>query len=75
MLTPISYAHLQSLSVTQSYRHVGIGKQLLRSAEAWALDHGSIELRLEIWEFSAGPSEFYKKAGHRAFRHALTKNL
>ena len=69
------YAHLQSLSVTQPFRRKGIGIRLLQGAEAWAGERGALELRLDIWEFSTGPLEFYQKAGYYTFRRALAKNL
>ncbi len=74
-VVPKLYAGLQSLSVTEAFRHQGIGNQLLKAAEAWARDHDAIELRLDIWEFSEGPLGFYEKSGYRTYRRALVKNL
>lgn len=69
------YAHLQSLAVTEGFKRQGIGSQLLHTAEFWASDRGAVELRLDIWEFSAGPLEFYEKSGYYTFRRTLAKNL
>jgi GNAT superfamily N-acetyltransferase len=74
-IVPKLYAHLQSLSVTEAFRHKGIGNQLLKAAEVWARDHFAIELRLDIWEISEIPLRFYEKSGYRTFRRALAKNL
>lgn len=73
--THTPYAHLQSLSVSQAFRRKGIGMRLLLGAETWASERGALELRLEIWDFSAGPLEFYQKAGYYTFRRTLAKNL
>lgn len=74
-VVPKQYAHLQSLSVTEVFRREGVGNQLLQAAEAWARYRGAVELRLDIWEFSAGPLEFYKKSGYHTFRRTLAKSL
>ncbi len=73
--TPITYAHLQSLAVSEPYRLKGIGKLLLKAAEDWAHAHGALELRLDAWEFSAGPLGFYQKSGYRTFRRSLVKKI
>lgn len=73
--THTPYAHLQSLYVAEAFRHKRIGKQLLQAVEDWARMRGAVELTLDIWEFSAGPLEFYRKSGYHTYRRALTKNL
>jgi GNAT superfamily N-acetyltransferase len=74
-VVPKQYVHLQSLSVTEDFRREGVGNQLLQAAEAWARHRGAVELRLDIWEFSAGPLGFYEKSGYHTFRRTLAKNL
>jgi len=74
-LTPTPHAHLQSLSVTRAFRRKGIGSQLMLSAEAWVKSRGALEMRLDTWEFSAGPLDFYQKTGYCTFRRSLMKNL
>lgn len=49
------YAHLQSLVVTARARHNKVGQSMLEAAEAWAGANGAEEVRLDIWEFAAGP--------------------
>lgn len=73
--THTTYAHLQSLSVTQVFRRKGIGSLLLHAAEAWAQQRGAVELCLDIWEHPLGPLAFYQKAGYHTFRRSLTKNI
>ena len=73
--THTRYAHLQSLMVTEPYRHKRVGIFLLKATEDWARAHGAIELRLDIWEFAAGPLKFYQKSGYRTFRRSLIKNI
>ena len=49
------YAHLQSLMVAAGWRKQGLGERLVRAAEAWALEMGAVEVRLDTWEFSGNP--------------------
>ncbi len=69
------YAYLQSLYVSRERRGHGIGFQLLQAAEAWAYEHGAAEMRLDTWEFVAGPLAFYEKQGYHTLRRTLTKEL
>lgn len=75
VVTPMDYAHLQSLMVTQDHKRQGIGIQLLQAVEAWACERGAVEIHLDVWEFSAGPSVFYEKSGYNPLRHTLIKRL
>jgi GNAT superfamily N-acetyltransferase len=74
-INPAPFAYLQSLAVTEAHRRKGIGRQLLHATEAWAREHGAVDLLLGIWEFPAGPLKFYEKAGYNIYRHSLEKKL
>jgi GNAT superfamily N-acetyltransferase len=74
-VVPTPYDHLQSLVVTQSFRRLGIGAQLLQAAQTWATEKGAVEMRLDIWEFSSGPLGFYEKMGYHTTRRTLAKTL
>ncbi len=69
------YTHLQSLIVSEAYRYAGIGRRLVDAAEQWSREQGAAELRLDIWEFAAGPLHFYEKVGYRTLRRTLVKQL
>lgn len=69
------YAHLQSLMVTTAARRNGIGRALLKAAEAWAAENGAEEVRLEVWEFTDGPLRFYETAGYRTLKRTLIRQL
>jgi GNAT superfamily N-acetyltransferase len=70
-----NYGHLQSLLVTEAFRHHGIGEKLLEAAENWAKARGADEMRLDIWEFPEGPLRFYEKTGYRTLRRKLVRRL
>ncbi len=70
-----TYAYLQSLLVSQSYRSLGVGKRLLEAAERWGRDKGASEVRLETWEFPVGPVAYYEQRGYRTLRRVLVREL
>lgn len=70
-----TYGHLQSLMVTERWRGHGIGRQLLAAAEDWAREREATQLRLDAWEFAAGPLPFYEALGYQTTKHELVKSL
>jgi GNAT superfamily N-acetyltransferase len=71
----VSYGHLQSLAVAERLRGTGLGTALLEAAERWARERGATEMRLDTWEFAAGPVTFYEDRGYRTLRRTLVKPL
>ncbi len=69
------YGYVQSLFITASIRRKGLGRQLLSSAEQWVRERGATRMRLEVWEFAAGPLGFYEKNGYHTLRRTLAKDL
>lgn len=72
---PYRYGYLQSLMVDESVRGQGIGTILVTAAEQWAWEHGASEMRLDTWEFAAGPLPFYEGAGYHTVRRMLVRSL
>ncbi|HSH80915.1 MAG TPA: GNAT family N-acetyltransferase [Herpetosiphonaceae bacterium] len=72
---PCRYGYLQSLMVQDGWRQQGIGQRLLKMAEAWSATHGASEIRLETWEFPAGPHAFYGRCGYHTLRRTLIRHL
>lgn len=70
-----NYGYLQSLMVDERFRGQGIGRQLMRVAEGWARAKGAEEMRLETWEFPAGPLKFYENSGYHTLKRTLIKEL
>lgn len=69
------YGYLQSLMVDETLRGCGVGKQLVEAAEKWARARGATEMRLETWEFPAGPLSFYERIGYTTLRRTLIRSL
>jgi len=69
------YGHLQSLMVKESFWRQGVGTRLLEAAQQWAREKGAAEIRLDTWEFEAGPLQFYEKHRYRTLRRTLVREL
>jgi len=69
------YGYLQSLMVSEAHRGQGIGMALVTAVETWAAAKGASEIRLETWEFAAGPLPFYERAGYTTLRRTLVRSL
>jgi ribosomal-protein-alanine N-acetyltransferase len=68
-----TYGHLQSLVVTEKSRLKGVAKRLVEFAEKWSKERGASEMRLDIWEFTEGPLQFYERLGYRTLRRNLVR--
>jgi len=69
------YVHLQSMVVSEAYRRHMFGQKILLAVEQWARENDASEMRLDIWEFAAGPLEFYEKQGYCTLRRTMVKKL
>jgi GNAT superfamily N-acetyltransferase len=74
-IMPYRYGHVQSLFVTASLRGTGLGRQLLASAECWVRERDATQMKLDAWEFAAGPLGFYEKNGYTTLKRTLIKEL
>jgi GNAT superfamily N-acetyltransferase len=61
--------------VDERFRGRGVGAWLMETAQEWARERGAFEMRLEIWEFEAGPLRFYERCGYRTLRRMLVREL
>lgn len=66
------YGHVQSLMVTEQQRKTGVGRALLRAAKAWVVRQNIAQLRLDLWEFDAGPLHFYEHLGFHTVKRTMT---
>jgi GNAT superfamily N-acetyltransferase len=70
-----TYGYLQSLMVAERWRGCGVGGRLMAAAEAWASEREATELRLDAWEYAAGPLPFYDSLGYETIKRTLVKPL
>ncbi|MBA3826698.1 MAG: GNAT family N-acetyltransferase [Ktedonobacterales bacterium] len=69
------YGHVQSLMVTATHRKVGLGRALLDTAKDWVTAQGISQLRLDTWEFAAGPLHFYEHLGFRTVKREMALDI
>ncbi|MBU6242487.1 MAG: ribosomal protein S18-alanine N-acetyltransferase [Acidobacteria bacterium] len=59
-------ADIHTLTVTPKYRRRGIGKELLRQIEGWAIEKGALSLMLEMRVENSEAEPLYEAAGYEA---------
>jgi GNAT superfamily N-acetyltransferase len=78
------WLHVKTLVVVAQLRGRGLGRELMKRAEAHAIEHGCTDAYLDTFSFQARP--FYEKLGYRVFgtlenhpaghsRYFMTKHL
>ncbi len=70
-----AYAYVTDLMVTASMRRRGIGRQVLREAEAFAVRQGATVIRVGVLARNIVARSIYMKAGFRELDVELSKNL
>ncbi|MBN1247931.1 MAG: GNAT family N-acetyltransferase [Anaerolineae bacterium] len=75
ILVPIRYAMVDTLVVAEAYRGTGVGRQLMRSAEDWALGKGIDRIELNVFEFNEGARIFYESLGYTTLSRRMAKQL
>ncbi|WP_086312209.1 hypothetical protein A5821_003497 [Enterococcus sp. 7F3_DIV0205] len=59
--------HISLLAINKSYRGKGYGSQLLKKAEAFAIESGSALITINTQDYQA--KTFYEKYGYQVFGH------
>jgi GNAT superfamily N-acetyltransferase len=79
-----AWLHVRMLAVAKPVRGQGFGKELMKRAEIYAVEHGCTDAFLDTFSFQARP--FYERLGYRVFgmlenhpvghqRYFMTKKL
>ncbi len=75
LLQPVSFARVGSVGVADVHRGRGIGKELMRQAEAWAASRGARHIVLNVWAFNERALDLYRELGYEIRSHAMGKRL
>ncbi|MEL6928000.1 MAG: GNAT family N-acetyltransferase [Cyanobacteria bacterium J06600_6] len=59
------HPYISNLAVTEDYRRLGVGSQLLAACEQLALDWGYSEIRLHVLERNESAKQLYCKNGYQ----------
>ena len=65
---PVDHIYLDDFSVTAACRSKGIGSALLRAAEAYAEQIGSLAVILHVEKTNTSAMRFYERSGYSVFR-------
>lgn len=63
LLAGARVARVQSIGVDAAHRSQGIGRRLMAAAEAWAVERGATDFRLQVWTFNARAVALYESLG------------
>lgn len=73
--TPGKHLMILDIVVKYEFRNLGIGKQLMKKAETFAVENSISEIRLYTLIKNKVALDFYRNSGYREFGVALTKNV
>jgi GNAT superfamily N-acetyltransferase len=65
-------ADIWGLVVASTHRGLGVGRDLMAAAEAWAVKQGCREMRLRSGAHREGAHAFYQRLGYRLTKTQLT---
>jgi ribosomal protein S18 acetylase RimI-like enzyme len=69
------HAYVTDLYVRQSDRGRGIGEQLMRAAEKYALENGAKRIRVGVLAANNAAHALYRKVGYRDYEVVLEKTI
>lgn len=72
MLLPRRTAFMDLLTVDESRRGQGVGRQLMDAAVVWAREQDAHTLELNVYAFNVAAVEFYERQGLRTIRHTMS---
>ncbi|MGH2887482.1 MAG: GNAT family N-acetyltransferase [Solirubrobacteraceae bacterium] len=68
-------AHIADVAVAAAAHRSGVGRALMRAAEAWARDRGLEIVSLDVWSANQGALTFYRALGYTIESLGLVKRL
>jgi len=74
-VTGVERAHVADLAVREGARRLGVGRALMRAAEAWAREQGLSVVGLDVWSTNERAMAFYRRLGYRPESLHLIKEL
>lgn len=74
-VTGAERAHVADLAVREDARRSGIGRALMRAAEAWARERHLLAVGLDVWSTNERAMAFYHHLGFRPESSHLIKEL
>lgn len=63
LIRPQTVCRINSVCVAESMRSQGIGRSLMRLAQAWGEQHGAGSMTLSVWAFNVAAMALYEELG------------
>jgi len=75
ILQPTVSGRIGSVAVAEEMRGRGVGTELMKLAEAWALEHGAADMRLAVWTFNQHAVDLYRELGYEVRAFEMGKRI
>lgn len=75
LMNRMTFAIVEEIVVSAGTRRVGIGRQLMDSAVAWARSAGAIRIQLRVYSRNAEARAFYRRLGYGELVQTLYLDL
>jgi GNAT superfamily N-acetyltransferase len=69
------YASVDNLAVRRAHRRRGVGRVLMKRAQAWAWANGATSIELTVYAFNRPAQDFYRRLGYETLSHHVWKPL
>jgi GNAT superfamily N-acetyltransferase len=69
------YASVDNLVVRRAHRRRGVGRALMKRAEAWARAKGATSVELTVYAFNRPAQKFYHRLGYETVSHHVSTSL
>jgi ribosomal protein S18 acetylase RimI-like enzyme len=75
IFVPRRYASVDNLAVKSVHRRSGVGRALMKRAEAWATSKGATSIELTVYAFNQPAQDFYRTLGYETLSHHMVKSI
>jgi shikimate dehydrogenase len=75
IFVPRRYAVVDGLAVTAAFRHQGVGRLLMDSAQRWAAARGAGAIELNVYAFNETAIAFYRSLGYEIYSVRMSRAL
>jgi GNAT superfamily N-acetyltransferase len=75
IFVPQRWGVIDGIVVAEAWRRRGIATKLADAAEAWAREHGAAWVELNVYDFNAEASAFYRARGYDVLSSKLRKPI
>ncbi|MGD9094002.1 MAG: GNAT family N-acetyltransferase [Anaerolineales bacterium] len=75
VFVPRRYAVVDSIGVKSEFQNQGIGRMLMVTVHAWAIETGATSIELNVYEFNKTAIAFYQSLDYETLSRKMIKTL